>query len=64
MNEGDKVRLTLEALPGPSPPVNRLRQALKALLRSFGFRCLAVEEVKAPEEAGENEIPKNTPAPP
>ncbi len=35
-------RLTLEALPGPAAPEVRLRRVLKALLRSYRFRCLEV----------------------
>jgi len=44
-----RVTLELEALPGASPPVVRLRMALKALLRSFGFRALSVPQFDAEE---------------
>lgn len=38
--------LTLEPLPDPSDPsgYRRLRKALKALLRSFGLRCVDATE--------------------
>lgn len=40
-------RLTIQAQPGASPPVNRLRAALKCLLRSFGMKCIEVQELPA-----------------
>jgi hypothetical protein len=41
----ERVRLTLrETGPGP-PAVVRLRGALKCLLRTFGLRCVSIEEV-------------------
>jgi hypothetical protein len=46
-DQGQPVyRLTLRAQPGAVPPVVRLRRLLKTALRSFGLRCLAVEEVR------------------
>jgi hypothetical protein len=38
-------RLTLKPAPGPVPAVVRLRRLLKACLRGYGLRCVAVEEV-------------------
>jgi hypothetical protein len=43
-------RITLEALPGASPAINRLRAALKVLLRAFGLRCVAHEVVTQKDE--------------
>jgi hypothetical protein len=39
-------RLTIKAQPDEAPPVIRLRQVLKRLLRSFAFRCVEVMELK------------------
>ncbi len=40
------VRLTLRAVPGwHGPPLVRLRRAMKCLLRSFGWRMVAVENL-------------------
>jgi hypothetical protein len=37
--------ITLVAIGGwPGPPIVRLRRLLKCAYRSFGFRCLSVEE--------------------
>ena len=36
------MTLRLEALPGPSPAIVRLRRLLKAALRIYGFRALEV----------------------
>src|SRR5262245_23983973 len=36
--------LTLTAMPGDVPPALRLRRALKALRRAYGFRCIAIRE--------------------
>jgi hypothetical protein len=49
---GPTYRLTLKDAgspwEGPTVPVEvRLRRALKCLLRSFGLRCVAVEEMPA-----------------
>jgi hypothetical protein len=38
-------RLTLRALPWPTPPAVRLRAVLKRLLRTFGFVCVDAAEV-------------------
>lgn len=43
MDDPDHIRLTLRALPDPVPADVRLRRALKALLRVYGFRCVKVE---------------------
>ena len=44
-NEQPVFRLTLTPTPGEVPAVNRLRSALKVLLRSFGLRALEVVEL-------------------
>lgn len=36
------VWICLEALPGGVPPEQRLKRALKALLKGYGFRCREV----------------------
>jgi hypothetical protein len=41
----DDIRLTLRPQPGPVPPWPRLRKLLKRLLRGYGLRCVALEEV-------------------
>ena len=39
--------------PGDAPAIIRLRSALKALLRSFAFRCVeATEKKTTPPETG------------
>lgn len=48
MNDRPTFQLVLRAEPrryGDPPVDRRLAAALKCLLRSFGFRCLSVEEV-------------------
>lgn len=56
-NEKITVKLTLRSLPmrdcsgQTSPASNRLRQLLKAALRSYGYRCIRVENVMAIEGA-------------
>lgn len=42
---GKRYRLTLQAVPDQVPVILRLRQALKTLLRAYGFRCENVEEL-------------------
>lgn len=37
-------RVDLRALPSDIPEAIRLRRFLKAALRSYGFRCVAVEQ--------------------
>lgn len=55
-----RYALTLAPLPGwPTPPVVRLRGALKVLLRGFGLRCLEVSQLP-----GMTETPNNTPGTP
>jgi hypothetical protein len=39
-----RYTLTIEALPASTPAAIRLRRALKALLRGFKLRCIAVQE--------------------
>ena len=45
-----RYHLVLQALPDGVPAPVRLRRLLKALLRGYGFRCLAAEEVVTEEE--------------
>jgi hypothetical protein len=46
---GPNYRVTLRPLPNrQAPPIIRLRQFLKAALRSYGFQAVAVEELPAP----------------
>jgi hypothetical protein len=44
-------RLTVRPEPWSTPVTVRLRRALKVLLRSFGFRVVAVEQVKVSQTA-------------
>jgi hypothetical protein len=46
LSDGALYRLTFRPLPGDVPPAARLRAVLKRLLRSHGFRAVAVEEAK------------------
>ena len=50
-----KLTFTLELEPLPTgwrtPPEQRLRLALKVLLRAFGLRCTVVKAVPPPEPA-------------
>ncbi len=46
-----KVTLHLEVLPGPSPPIVRLRQALKVLLRYHGLRATRLPKANLEELA-------------
>jgi hypothetical protein len=43
------VQLTLRPLARDAPPMVRLRIALKVLLRCFGLKCAAIEEMPIPE---------------
>jgi hypothetical protein len=47
-------RLTLQPEPGPVPELQRLKRCLKALLRCYGLRCLAVEQVELRPEPSQN----------
>lgn len=47
MNTTDTVRLTIRPLPDKTPAALRYRSMLKAMLRQYGFRCLAVEWLNA-----------------
>jgi hypothetical protein len=49
-----EYRLRLRALPDRVPAAVRLRRLLKVLLRGYGFRALAVEEVPAEAPAHES----------
>jgi hypothetical protein len=40
-------KIIVRALPSPVPGVVRLRHALKIRLRTYGLRCLSVEELPA-----------------
>lgn len=45
--EPDRFTLTLRALPGwPTPPLQRLRAALKRLLRNYGLRCTEARPIR------------------
>ena len=45
MRTGRKFRIEVEALASDWPVEIRLRQALKRLLRGYGFECLRFEEI-------------------
>jgi hypothetical protein len=51
MNPGDRIRLTLKALPADVPVAIRLRHVLKGLLRAWGLRCVLVERVEPAQTA-------------
>jgi hypothetical protein len=51
------IKLTLRALPDRTPAVNRLRAALKRLLRSYGFVCTRIEPASALEAVGAEQSP-------
>lgn len=40
----DRWTIVIEPLPCDVPAVNRVRSALKILLRRFGLRCVALQE--------------------
>jgi hypothetical protein len=70
MNPGDRVILTLQALPDrgypPVPADRRLARALKHLLRFAGFRCLNIAPVPptaTPTAAPAAKQPADGPAP-
>ncbi len=46
--EEHDVKLTLRFLPSDVPAVNRLRAAMKTLLRVYRLRAVRVEDVIAP----------------
>jgi hypothetical protein len=48
--EKPTYRLTVTMMPGSVPAINRLRSALKTLLRAFGVRCISIEEL--PQKKG------------
>jgi hypothetical protein len=57
--------LTVRPLPtryGDAPPEVRLRRALKCLLRTFGLRCVRVEDVSADPEAEPSSDDERQPA--
>lgn len=43
-----KFQLVLTPTPGGVEPILRLRRALKALLRSYGLRCVSVQTLPDP----------------
>jgi hypothetical protein len=47
MSDRPVSQLTLTPEPGLVLEIDRLRRVLKALLRVYGLRCLAVREVDA-----------------
>jgi hypothetical protein len=38
--------ITIEIRPHPIPAATRLKRFLKLMLRGFGFKCIAVDEIK------------------
>lgn len=56
--------VVLRAVPQADDPqgLRRLRHALKALLRSFGLRCLSVAPYNAQDDAGRTFTPDIAPA--
>jgi hypothetical protein len=46
-------RLTIRSLPSAVPSQIRLRRLLKVMLRTFNFRCVAVEVIENNDQAGE-----------
>lgn len=46
----ERFTITIEAAPGPTPAIARLRRLLKALLRSFGFRCVSVQQSRPDQD--------------
>ncbi len=52
MHDGDRITLTLQALPLDGIPADcRLRRLLKAMLRQYGFRCVRYGPPGVPEAA-------------
>jgi hypothetical protein len=45
MGDRPEYLLRLRAAPGDVPPGRRLARLLKALLRSYGMKCLDVREI-------------------
>ncbi len=48
MSGSERIELVLESVestPASVPEVQRMKAALKVLLRSFGFRCVSVRKV-------------------
>jgi hypothetical protein len=45
MRSGRRFRLEIEALVSDWPVEIRLRQALKRLLRGYGFECVRIQEI-------------------
>jgi hypothetical protein len=51
--------LVLRALPWSTPPIHRLRSALKCLLRTFGLRCTDLRLI-APDPPANGQPPDAT----
>ena len=49
MNE--RYAITIEAGPGSTPAITRLRAALKCLLRSYGLRVVEAKQTPAKNDA-------------
>lgn len=61
MPEQPRYVLTLQPVPGhPGEPAQRLRRALKYLLRACGLRCLKAEELP-PKEGPTDATPPPAP---
>jgi hypothetical protein len=52
MADGERYLVELRAEGAGPPAAIRLRRWLKACLRSYGLRCVSVEEVRTPAQAG------------
>lgn len=49
MNE--RFEIVIEAGPGSTPAITRLRAALKTLLRAYGLRCVQAKQTPAENDA-------------
>jgi hypothetical protein len=47
-----RFTLVIESVPHEVPVVNRLRRLLKAMLRGYGLRCVAIQEIEPTEPIG------------
>lgn len=46
MSQSQRFNVVLEVKAGPQPAAVKMRALLKHLLRSWGVRCVKIEEVK------------------
>jgi hypothetical protein len=46
----ERFELVLRDLGGSAPAINRLRSALKVLLRAFSLRCESIRELKVEQQ--------------